>query len=63
MRFASDAPSPVGAALKAGQLLVKVRAASINPVDYKLPAIPVVSWTLGDRPVAQDVAGVVHAVY
>lgn len=35
------------------QVLVSVRAASINPIDYKKPAIPVISWGLGGKPTAQ----------
>ncbi len=42
-------------------MLVHVRAAALNPIDYKLPSIPVMSWTLGSRPVSQDMAGTVQA--
>ena len=35
------------------QVLVSVRAAAINPIDYKKPSIPVLSWGLGGKPAAQ----------
>ena len=44
---------------KQGQILVQVRAASINPVDYKKISIPVMNWGLDGKPVSQDFAGVV----
>ena len=35
------------------QVLVSVRAAALNPIDYKKPSIPVISWGLGGKPAAQ----------
>lgn len=55
MSWSEQAPLPT---LKAGQLLVSVRAAGINPVDYKLAKL-VPSFLLGSRPVGLDVSGVV----
>ena len=42
----------------AGHVLVRVVAASINPIDYKLPSIPVIGWGLC-APVGQDFSGIV----
>jgi|AntAceMinimDraft_1070359.scaffolds.fasta_scaffold113726_1 NADPH:quinone reductase-like Zn-dependent oxidoreductase len=43
IKYANDVPLPPKE--KAGQVLLKVRAASINPVDYKLP-----KWLAGECP-------------
>lgn len=51
--FGTDVPVPSPAA---GQLLIRVMAASINPVDYKLPKF------VAGKGVGLDVAGVVDAV-
>ena len=57
MAFQTNAPRP---ALKPGHVLVSVRAASLNPVDYKKPAlIPLASLVLNGLPVGQDFAGTV----
>eukprot|EP00429_Kryptoperidinium_foliaceum_P075863 CAMPEP_0176214008 /NCGR_PEP_ID=MMETSP0121_2-20121125/15950_1 /TAXON_ID=160619 /ORGANISM="Kryptoperidinium foliaceum, Strain CCMP 1326" /LENGTH=320 /DNA_ID=CAMNT_0017553083 /DNA_START=112 /DNA_END=1074 /DNA_ORIENTATION=+ len=56
----ADLPKPTD--LKAGQVLVRVRAAAVNPVDYKLPKVPVVKRSTYGRPVGLDLAGVVEAV-
>mmetsp|Transcript_177507 Transcript_177507/g.569307 ORF Transcript_177507/g.569307 Transcript_177507/m.569307 type:complete len:315 (-) Transcript_177507:159-1103(-) len=54
-----DVPKPeVGP----GQVLVRVRAAAVNPVDYKLPGMPIVGRSVQGRPVGLDVAGIVEAV-
>jgi len=50
-------PSPA-----AGQVLIKVRAAAVNPVDFKLPSIPIVGGQIQGTPVGLDLAGVVAAV-
>ena len=51
--FESNVPLPK---VKNGQVMIRVKAAAINPVDYKLP-----KWLIG--PVAGiDVAGVVESV-
>ena len=44
--FAADVPQPTPAA---GQLLIRVMAAGINPADYKIPKVvggKCVGWTL-----------------
>lgn len=48
--------------LDPGQLLVRVHACALNPVDYKLGSLPVVSWMLRGKAVAQDFAGTVERV-
>jgi len=45
-----------------GQVLVQVRAAAINPVDYKLPGIPIIGGRLQGKPIGLDFAGVVTAI-
>ena len=57
LRLATDAPKP---ACPPNGLLVRVHAAAINPVDYKMPKIPFVK-TKG-RPAGLDLAGVVAEV-
>lgn len=60
----STAPLPDGsAALKAGQVLVKVLVASLNPVDYKFPEIPFFSRLISGSPSipGMDFAGRVAA--
>ena len=54
IKFDSQVPIPKEKAT--GQVLVRVRAAAINPVDYKLP-----KWLVGPV-VGIDVAGVVESV-
>lgn len=60
--FTKDHPSPVEldaadkSALKPNQVLIKVKSAGINPVDYKLPRF------IGGKVVGIDVAGVVEKV-
>lgn len=62
MSFKPAARKPTAKDLKAGEILVSVRAASLNPVDYKKPAlIPCASLILGGSPVGQDYSGVVLA--
>ena len=46
--------------LRDGEVLIKVRAASINPVDSKLPYIPIVNLFIRNRIVGQDFSGVVE---
>ena len=58
MRMKSDAPVPKPGA---SQVLVRVAAAGINPVDYKLGAMPVVGWLLRGKGVGLDVSGTVEA--
>ena len=41
--------------------LVKVRAAGINPVDYKLPGIPLVGRQVRGKPVGLDFSGTATA--
>ena len=59
MRLAPAAPVPSPGP---AQLLVRVSAASINPVDYKLPKLPIVGWLLKGKGVGLDFAGTVEAV-
>ncbi|KAL9191408.1 hypothetical protein ACHAXT_001114 [Thalassiosira profunda] len=56
--FSDDQPHPLpdGAALKPTALIIKVKAAAINPVDYKLPRMA------GGKGVGFDVSGVVEKV-
>lgn len=49
-------PTP---ALEKGEVLIQVRAAALNPVDYKLASLPIVGSLLQSKPVAQDMSGVV----
>jgi NADPH:quinone reductase-like Zn-dependent oxidoreductase len=42
------------------QVLVRVHSAGINPVDYKLPTFPVISWLLRGKGVGLDFSGVVE---
>lgn len=42
--------------------LVSVKAVSLNPVDYKLGKIPVVSWSLKGSPVGQDFSGIILGI-
>ena len=51
--FESNVPLPK---VKNGQVMIRVKAAAINPVDYKLP-----KWLIGPV-VGIDVAGVVESV-
>jgi NADPH:quinone reductase-like Zn-dependent oxidoreductase len=37
MRFEDDYPAPAAPAV--GQVLISIRAASLNPVDFKLPKV------------------------
>jgi len=58
----ADAELPKPEATKLGSVLVRVRAAAANPVDYKLPTVPVIKRSTYGRPVGLDLAGVVEAV-
>lgn len=43
-------------------VLVKVKAVSINPIDYKKIGIPVLGWGIQGRPASQDFAGVIEEI-
>jgi NADPH:quinone reductase-like Zn-dependent oxidoreductase len=55
----SDIPVP---SASPGKLLIKVHAAAINPVDYKLASMPVVGWFKRGSGVGLDFSGTVEAV-
>ncbi|KAI9015342.1 putative zinc-binding oxidoreductase [Hyaloraphidium curvatum] len=55
---APDPPSPP----PAGRLLVRVAAAGINPVDYKLASMPLVGWFRKGSIAGLDFSGVVERV-
>lgn len=57
MREGVPVPAPT-----AKQLLVRVHAASVNPVDYKLPTLPLMGWILKGKGVGLDFSGVVERV-
>lgn len=57
MSWTTDHPEP-SVPQNAG-VLVEIKAVSLNPVDYKLADIPVVSGQIQGRPVSQDFSGVV----
>lgn len=46
--------------LNTGEVLVKVHAASLNPIDAKLPSFPLIGTLLAGKVVGQDFAGVVE---
>jgi len=46
--------------LKAGEVLIAIRASSINPIDYKLPTFPFMGMILGNKVVGQDFSGVIE---
>ena len=58
MRMKADVPVPKPGA---SQVLVRVAAAAINPVDFKLGAMPVVDWLLRGKGVGLDFSGTVEA--
>jgi alkaline phosphatase D len=58
VKLADAVPVPVPGAT---QVLVRVHAAALNPVDYKLPTFPVMGWVLGGKAVGFDFAGKVVA--
>ena len=58
MKLKADAPVPKPGAT---QVLVRVAAAAINPIDYKLGSMPVVGWLLRGRGVGLDFSGTVEA--
>jgi NADPH:quinone reductase-like Zn-dependent oxidoreductase len=57
MRLKADAPVPKASA---SQVLVRVAAAAINPIDYKLGTMPVVGWMLRGKGVGMDFSGTVE---
>ncbi|KPI40005.1 Zinc-type alcohol dehydrogenase-like protein [Cyphellophora attinorum] len=60
LRHTRDAPSPKNAnSLKSDQLIVRVTAAALNPVDYKLASLPLIGRLIIGRPAAPglDYAG------
>ena len=62
VQFTTAATKPLGgAALKPATMLVRVKAVSLNPVDYKLPEmVPFSSYTMRNVPFGKDFAGVVE---
>lgn len=64
LTFETEAPLPVDPAkLPANTTLVKITAASLNPVDYKMPEVPFATSTIIKTPAvpAHDFAGTVVA--
>lgn len=59
MKFEPAAPIPTPGPK---QLLVRVHAAGINPVDYKLPTLPIIGRLLRGRGAGLDFSGVVERV-
>ena len=59
----SIAQPPSGGEPAAGLVLVKVKAFGLNPVDYKIPGIPLVSMGINGKVVGQDFAGIIEAVH
>lgn len=57
IKFTDAQPKPAPKQLSAAELLIHVRAASINPVDYKLGQLPVVGRFLQGRAVGLDFSG------
>lgn len=55
--FRSDFPS--ASVPPPGQVLVKVRAVSLNPLDYKIPKLPGINRQVKGKPMGEDFAGVV----
>jgi len=53
-RFIEDRPVPEASA---GQVVIQVKAAAINPIDYKLPG-----FLTNKKIVGKDVAGIIHQV-
>lgn len=58
MTLKSDQPTPVPGN---GQVRVRVQAAGLNPVDYKLNTFTGLSWFLRGKPVGFDFAGIVES--
>ena len=44
------------------KVLVSVRAAALNPIDYKKAKIPILGWYIQGKPAATDFAGIVTSV-
>lgn len=54
IRVVDDLPAPKP---NANALLIRVKAAAINPVDYKKPHIPVMGWMARGKPGMMHVVG------
>jgi NADPH:quinone reductase-like Zn-dependent oxidoreductase len=54
--FKTDHPKPSHDTLKPNEVLLRVKSAAINPVDYKLPRL------IGGKVVGIDVSGIVEKV-
>jgi len=59
MRFSNEVPKP---SCGPNSLLIRVKAAAINPVDYKIPKIPILGHIKNGKPVGIDFSGVVETV-
>ncbi len=55
IRFRTDYPVPTTPGRK--QVLVRVHAAGLNPVDFKMPSVPVLGWMRRGKPIGYDFSG------
>jgi NADPH:quinone reductase-like Zn-dependent oxidoreductase len=61
MRWASNFPVP-GSPVGRNEVKIKVQSVGLNPIDYKIPELPFVSWLKKATPVGVELAGEVVEV-